>query len=588
MSSFCEYGIDLPDTFSGDRKVLCPKCSHTRKKSKDPCLSVNGDTGMWHCHNCGWSGKLSDSDQVMKPSHKVYRRPEPVAPEALAIIDPKVVDWFAGRGIRVETLRRLKIYSTWHYLPGTGQETLCMAFPYYRGGELINVKYRDARKNMAQEKDPEPCLWNIDGCKGADTIYITEGEIDALTLIECGFPTAVSVDKGAPNPKDGDATKKLECATNCIDILNNADTVVLVTDKDEPGLRLEKELLAILGPAKCKLVTYPDGCKDINEVFMRCGSGAVTKSILTAAPAPVPGLRRMREFKPDIEEFYRKGKPRGLTTGFAELDRAFTLQLGSVNIFTGIPQSGKTEFVHQLVMKAIEIHGWKAAVFSPEMLPVESLFVNFAEKLVGKPFFGKAEDRMTFAELQAALDRLDDCIKVILPDADQTPTLDDLLAAAQVSVVRDGVRILVIDPYNEIEHTRTQWMTETEYISYFMARLRKFARQNKLIVFLVAHPTKLKKDERTKKYPVASLYDIAGSANFANKTDNGLSLWREQSGTSDLVQVHILKIKNKFIGRANTSVEFRWERSTGRFFPPAPVDPADGPPGPSNPRGAKD
>ena len=240
MSHFSDYGIDLPDHFPGDRKTLCPQCSATRKKSHDPCLSVNGETGMWHCHNCGWSGKLSDGDAPAVPPRRTYRRPD--AKLVGSEIDPLVINYFATRGIGANALVKARVCSAWHFLPGTGEETLCIAFPYYRNGELLNIKYRDARKNMAQEKDPEPCLWNIDACKNADTIYITEGEIDALTLIECGFSTAVSVDKGAPQPNDSDATKKLECVTNCLEILENAETVVLVTDKDEPGLRLEKEL----------------------------------------------------------------------------------------------------------------------------------------------------------------------------------------------------------------------------------------------------------------------------------------------------------------------------------------------------------
>ncbi len=584
MKSFSDYGIDLPDHFSGDRKVTCPQCSHTRKKSHDPCLSVNGDTGMWHCHNCGWSGRREDRDYSYKPE-RAYRRPDP---EVVKLdMEPEVERYFLGRGIRRETLAKARVFSTYRWLPGTGEETRCMAFPYYRDETLINVKYRDGRKNMSQEKDPEPCLWNIDSCKNAEIIYITEGEIDALTLIECGFSTAVSVDKGAPGPNDADASKKLECVANCKDILDNAETVVLVTDKDEPGLRLEKELLNLLGPEKCKLVTYPAGCKDINEVLTKFDRNIVADVINRAAPAPVPGLRRLAEFRTDITEFYRKGKPRGITTGYPQFDRYFTLQPGSVNIVTGIPGSGKSEFVHQLVINAIELHGWKTAIFSPEMLPVENLFSNLAEKLVGKPFFGRGEDRMSYQDMQQAIDKLDDFVKVILPDAEKTPTLDELLAAAQVSVVRDGIKVFVIDPYNEIEHTRNQWMTETEYISYFMGRLRKFARQNKVMVILVAHPTKLKKDERTKKYPVATLYDIAGSANFNNKTDNGLSLWRDQSGKNNVVQVHILKIKNKYIGLANTSQEFEWNRANGRFSIPAAYSDADCPDAESG-RGAKD
>ncbi len=565
MKSFMDYGIDLPDNFSGDRKVRCPQCSHLRKKKGDPCLSVNGETGVWKCHNCSWSGKRDDSDYDFTPQKKIYRRPEPPKPEEVSSIAPGIVAFFRKRGINERTLTAALVYSTYHWLPATQQETLCMAFPYYKAGELINVKYRDARKNMAQEKNPEPCLWNIDACANATVIYITEGEIDALTLIECGYRAAVSVDKGAPQPKDATVDKKLECVDNCIDILKNAETVVLVTDKDEPGLLLEKELISRIGAARCKLVSYPSDCKDINDVLAKHGTPAVIDVIDKTVPAPVPGLRNMADFKADIENYYRKGKPKGLSTGIHELDKYFTIQLGSVNTITGIPTSGKSEFVHQLVVNAIELHGFKTAIFSPEMLPVENLFANFAEKLVKKSFFGHGTDRMSWGEMQSAITKIDDHIKVILPDADDTPTLDELLAAAQVSVVRDGVKMFVLDPYNEIEHTRNQWMSETEYISYFMARLRKFARQNKVWIGLVAHPTKLKKDERTKKYPVATLYDISGSANFYNKTDNGLSLWRDATAEGNKVQVHVLKIKNKHIGRMNTHCDLVWNRATGSF-----------------------
>ena len=567
MASFRDFGIDLPDYFPGDRKITCLKCSATRKKPHDPCLSVNGETGKWHCHNCGWSGCREMPTEAEKAERvaRAYRRPDPPKREEVENIDPRVVAYFRSRGIGPAALKAGKVYSCRHYLPGAGGETLCMAFPYYKNGELVNVKYRDARKNMAQEKDPEPCLWNFDALKGAQTVYITEGEIDALTLMECGFSTACSVDKGAPQPGDEHVNKKLECVTRAAEVLHGADWIVICSDKDEPGQRLEKELVGILGPSKCKIAQYPDGCKDLNEVLQKCGKKAVMDAVFDAKPAPVPGLRKMSEFREDITSYWRKGKPRGLSTGFPGLDERFTFQPGSVNVITGIPGSGKSEFLHQMIINAIRLHGWKAAVFSPEMLPVENLFSNFAEKLIGKSFFGPVEERMSWDELQGALDTIDENIKVILPAADKTPTLPELLTMAQVCVDRYGCTMFVIDPYNEIEHTRDQWMTETEYVSWFMARLRKFARQNKVWVGLVAHPTKLKKDERSHKYPVATLYDVSGSANFANKTDNGLSLWRDPAKRDNRVQVHILKIKNKHIGRANTQVDFIWDRRNGRF-----------------------
>lgn len=577
MKSFRDYGIDLPDIFPGDRKVVCPKCSYTRKKPNDPCLSVNGQTGVWHCHNCGWNGHRDDKlDFERQPAQKVYRRPTPPPSAEASKISMEIIAYFKTRGITRRTLELGKVYSTKHYFAGRGVEATCMAFPFYRDGELVNVKYRDGKKNISQEKDPEPCLWNYDACKDAKTIYITEGEIDALTLMEANYLTAVSVDKGAPNAKDADASKKLECVSNAKELLESVETVVLVTDKDEPGLRLERELIELIGAAKCKLVKYPEGCKDINDVLMKCGLTEVGKVIAAAEPAPVPGLRSFSEFKADIDGFYRKGKPKGLTTGFPELDENFTLQPGSINIFTGVPQSGKTEFVHQLITNAWKLHGWKSFIYSPEMFPVENIASNFAEKLTGKSFFGPAETRMTWEEKESALREIDNFLKPYVPDADKTPSLDDLLLAVMVAKARFNIQGAIFDPYNELEHTRPRELTETEYISLFMSKLRKFARQTKIWIALVAHPTKLKKDPKTNKLPIATLYDIAGSANFFNKTDNGISLFREAKTGSNRVQVYIQKIKNKHIGRAGTMVELEWDRQTGRFSEPQPEEAKQG------------
>ena len=182
MKSFRDFGIDLPDRFHGDRKTTCPKCSESRRNKHEPCLSVNGDEGVWKCHHCGWTGTIHEGEHhEYRPQRKIYRRPAPetVRPDMV----PEVRDYFHRRGISDATILKTGCYSTVRFLRATNCDTVVMAFPYYRNGELLNVKYRDARKNMTQEQDPEPCCWNIDHCVKAETVYITEGEFDAATLV---------------------------------------------------------------------------------------------------------------------------------------------------------------------------------------------------------------------------------------------------------------------------------------------------------------------------------------------------------------------------------------------------------------------
>lgn len=559
MNSFSDYGINLPDNFTGERSTTCPQCSSTRKKKSTPCLRVNGDKGVWKCQHCGWAGSLGGHNPN-KREEVEYLKP---------IIDDKpqlssdVAKWFkTNRNIGLGALLSAKVFSCFKYLRATGEDTLCMAFPYYKEGELVNVKYRDANKNMTQEKSPEPSCFNLDSIKGAADIFITEGEIDTLSLIEAGFKSAVSVDKGAPQAKDNSADKKLECISLNMSYFEGAKRIYLVTDKDEPGLRLERELVKIFGASKCYLVKYPQECKDINDVLVRFGIEGVQEAVNSASPCPISGLVSVGSQKDKLLSYWKQGVLKGLSTGFVNLDDVFTLQMGSVNVVTGIPQSGKSEFVHQILINAMVNHKLHAVVFSPEMLPSENLVANFAEKYTNKPFFGK--NRMDYRDVNSAVDYLDKHLHMIIPPADETPSLEELLTTAQVCVDRYGAKLFVIDPYNEIQHTRDAFVTETDYISKFMSRLRTFARQNKVWVCLVAHPTKLKK-EPNGNFPVPTMYDIAGSANFYNKTDNGISLWRDIKAKNNLVQVHIQKIKNKNIGRAGEIVTFEWQRGSGTF-----------------------
>ena len=557
--TFRDVGIDLPDNFSGDKKVLCPRCSHTRKHASEPCLSVNGEKGIWHCHNCGWDGSLERSSY--KSEERIFRRPSPVKIDG---VDSHIVQYFEGRGIGPVTLQRLKIFTCDHYLPGRGEETLCIAFPYYKNGELVNIKYRDAEKNMSQEKDPEPCLYNIDSTTNVETVYVAEGEIDVATLVENGFFAAVSVDKGAPQVNDKNVDKKLECVDRCLELLQGVKTFVLCSDKDEPGLRLERELIARFGAERCRTTRYPGGCKDINEVLVKHGRDAVKKVIKEAEKCPVPGLRKFSDFKEKIDEFYKHGVSRGKSTGWKEFDAVFTLKTGTINVITGVPQSGKSEWMNALIVNTMELHSWKWVVFSPEMLPPETLFSNFAEKIVRRPFFGKKDVRMDASDIERAYRMLEDGITIIQPEDEAVWSLENVLDLARVAIVRDNVKGVLIDPWNELEVAIPAGMSMTDYTGALLQKARKFARRYDVWLGIVAHPKKLEKD-KSGKIPVATLSDISGSQNFANKADYGLSLYRDKREKTNVVEVHVLKAKNKYVATSNTITNFLLYYKSGRF-----------------------
>ena len=112
---------------------------------------------------------------------------------------------------------------------------------------------------------------------------------------------------------------------------------------------------------------------------------------------------------------------------------------------------------------------------------------------------------------------------------------------------------------------RTDQVTETEYISQVLSRLRNFARIKNVACFIVAHPTKLQKDPKNGQYPVPTPYDIAGSAHFRNKSDVCLCIWRDQKQNDGTVELHIQKVRNKNAGRAPNTIKLLWTRESGRI-----------------------
>jgi twinkle protein len=134
---------------------------------------------------------------------------------------------------------------------------------------------------------------------------------------------------------------------------------------------------------------------------------------------------------------------------------------------------------------------------------------------------------------------------------DESPTLDWLFEKMRAVVVRYGVRIIVADPYNELEHRRPAGMTETEYISDMLGRMRRFADAHTCQVILVAHPAKLRRREDG-SLPVPGLYDISGSANFANKADFGVTVHRDLKTGRTTISVRKCRFKHLGkIGEAN-------------------------------------
>lgn len=409
-----------------------------------------------------------------------------------------------------------------------------IAFAFIEHGRVVNHKYRSADKQFRQDKDAVKCFWNHDAIldpalkTGAQRLIITEGEMDALSAIECGFPHAVSVPDGAPEalrdlPEREADDKKFSYVYRAIEALKGVKSIVLATDGDEPGRVLAQELVRRLGAGRCLFITYPEGCKDLNEVLMKHGPAEVARVLNAAKPWPVSGLYTIDDI-PDL------GPIKTFSTGWSGLDSFIKLYLGSFIVVTGIPNHGKSAIVAALCTRVAEAHGWHICMAS-----FENRIRPFLEAQI-RHFLGVDKE----AALKFMRQRFSFICQQTTSDAEDM-SLEWLLERARDSVLRYGTKVVVIDPWNEVEHKREGNESETEYISRAIRMMKRFATNYDCIVIVVAHPTKMNiGKEGAIKEP--TLYDISGSSNWNNKADQGIVVHRPNL-SSNVSVVSVRKVR---------------------------------------------
>ena len=563
MKTWADFGIEIPLTGGAERFTTCPQCSATRKKKNAKCLSANIDKEVWNCAHCGWKGSLKQGEQG-KPQIDRWKPPVYTRPVYTAV-EPtdQLAAFFEERGISRATLARYKISLSVEWIPQQEARVPVICFPYYRDEEIINIKYRTLiDKDFRQVADAEKILYGLNDILGSEEAIFVEGECDKLALAEVGIFNVVSVPDGAPAANAKPSAKKFEYLENCLAYLEPLTKIVFAADSDPPGIALKNELSRRLGIERCWFVTWPDGIKDANQMLVEQGADALRAAISGAVPAPIEHVLSVQELAGELMAYYQDGRPRGLSTGWANLDEFFTLSPGQFTSVTGIPSHGKSEFMDALMINMIQQHGSVFAIHSPENLPIEQHLAKLTEKVTALPFFNRHETpRMTESQLIDAMNWLQPHLYII--DAPESLSVNDLLDKAKALVLQKGITHLIIDPWNELDHARPAHETETDYTSKCISRMKTFGRRHGVHIFCVAHPTKLQRDKEG-HYPVPTPYDISGSAHWRNKPDNCITVWRNTQNDLHYSEIHVTKIRWKQNGKIGTCA-LQWDQICGRY-----------------------
>ena len=536
---------------AGDEVIpdLCPFCKGGEHRDKNT-FAYNVRSGLYNCKRgtCNRSGNakdlrahfgIRDGMEIFVPSKKTFVKPKAVLQQAMGEVEV----YLQRRGISKET---------WESR-GVGSSGGKITFPYHdETGELVMVKFREPKKGGKWIREPggKPVFWGMDQCK-EPYIIITEGEFDALAVIEAGDPQVVSMPSGA-----GDIT----CLEHCWTWLESKSKVIIWPDQDQPGQDLCRKLIARLGEHRCYVITaeLTEGCKDANEVLYKLGKEKVLSCIAAAVEVPVSGLIRVADIKPfDLRTAERT------RSGIPALDKILGgFFYGGVSVWTGENGSGKSTLLGQVAMIEPIDQGLGVCVFSGE-LPAPFFRYWVELQMAGpdnleKQFDAVRQEDMFFVRHET-LGRIREWYRDLffLYDSYGTSQEEDILRVFEYAARKYNCKVFVID---NLMVTALDQGTEKDFYraqGAFIGRLNDFAKRYECHVHIVAHPRKT--TGRVQKY------DIAGSGEITNRADNVLAMVRQQGDTARDARIEVFK--NRILGKQDVSIGLKFDPRCKRFYP---------------------
>ena len=456
IDKFNQHGLEV-----GKTQGVCPWSTKCRKPAnqKKKCSSYDWERGLGTCHNCNKTYQLH-TYQRKGSSERVYVRPD--TPANFNEVSTNVETWFGTRGISKQTLRDLQVTEGPEFMPQTGKQENTIQFNYFMGDQLINVKYRDGRKNFKLYKGAEKVFYNINSIVGYDTCVIVEGEMDVLALHEAGVPNAISVPNGATLNNNN-----LDYLDNCIDYFDDKTRIILAVDADEPGQMLQRELVRRLGAEVCYLIDF-NGNKDANDFLLEHGADALRNAVHNSRPVPLENVSTLKDIEDELKDFVKNGFKPGYQVGLKNFDSIFSTYTGQFITVTGVPSSGKSDFVDQMVVGYNQLYGWKTAYASPENQPV----YLHAHKLMRKHWQDMPRvDDIDGDKWEKVSNHVNDNYFFI--DMDKY-NLEAVLRKGAELVKRKGIKCLVLDPFNKIRDVDAKSDDVNRYTMDYLAKIEAF------------------------------------------------------------------------------------------------------------------
>ena len=632
--------------------LRCPQCSGTRKNKTAKPLLVQHEKQVFNCYHCGHFGRIGDSEAEKAIAHYGgFPVDQAWTRTAKSPYTKKFLDYWQGRGISERTLLLEFVYErkvTWGKKVGEAVMPVKMSvahFPYYNNYELVNIKRRpiedDAEPKFLMvphktieingkevELKPQLVFGGLDRIPVFDVeapipyVIITEGESDKLSWVEVGKQFVITVPNGSQfgagrDDKTDDMTWAAYMKSEALSLLiktirhripkedieklphdqrrglTGEVIFYLALDSDAAGIALRDKLAYRLGRHRCRVVKYPEGCKDANLTLTEHGADGLLACFDNAKFFPQEVIVKASEVSDRIMAIQEVGYQPGWLSGLITIDRHVSFKRKQFTVITGAPGSGKSTLLNWMMPYYAKRNNLRVGFFTPEMAPVERGYAKLAEALVGKSLDPRHPNQMSKPELARAIRDLDEWAFILNPDMSERVwqtkssktgqimkggSLETLLEIAAQETRRDGLDWLIIDPWNKLEMEPARGQTMHGLTGHMLRMVDQFVKEYDTHITIVAHPKKLGVNKQGNYYR-PSLYDISDSAHWNNMPRAAIVVQRDMKdgdgnwSPSAPTWFHVEKVSFEEVGQVGSFDVYKdWWQGNRFVFSPAALD----------------
>jgi len=471
---------------------------------------------------------------------------------------------------------------------GQWVNTVCLNFPYYQDGLLVNIKYRDPRKNFKLIAGASKIFYNIDSIKEREYCIITEGEFDAMAFHQSGLTSVVSVPNGATiSEKEKDHYQEtgqlkvfnplnLEYLDLNIERFDHLKTIYIATDDDATGVKLRLELARRLGKERCKFIRFGDfkdkedkPINDPNELLVKKGEKVLADSINKAYDFPIENVSVAEDHIEEMLSDFDHGRERGKPTGFESLDPHFSLYPGWLYMENGYPNEGKTTAMLNLMAVSTILYGDKWGVYSPENYPIKNVIDTLAEIFLNNTSNPEIKTRIKKYEYKDVItEHINNHFYFVNNDDGYSPK--ELLIVKEELIKKKGITGFFADPWSALNHDGMGQMREDQYIAQCLNREIRLAKKYNIMNIISHHPPKPADVKGTLKAPHP--YQLSGGSMWWNKSDVIFAIHQVNrlDFTDNKVGWHVQKVKEVKLFGEKTNPEqpvvFEYQFKSNRFL----------------------